>query len=65
MSIDPPRQVRDFTVIEPSGRHFRVRYMTRMERRGAFTMCMLLIVSGMLWWVQLLWVWRLIAGLFR
>jgi len=66
MLIEPPRQVRDFTIIEPSGRRFRVRYPTRLERVRAFaTMCMLLIVSGMLWLAQLAWVWRVISNLFH
>jgi len=66
MPIDPPRLVRDFDVLAPSGRRHRFRYRSRMERVGArTTLCALLIISGMILWVQLLWVWRSIAGLFR
>ncbi len=61
-----PREVREFDVIEPSGRWRHFRYKTRMERFGAgTTLCIALILSGMIWLALSAWVWRIISALFQ
>ena len=62
----PPRQIREFTVIEPSGRRFYVRQLAPAQRvRAAVAIGALLVISLALWAVILSPVWRSIAGMFR
>jgi hypothetical protein len=63
---EPPRQVREFTIIEPSGRRFNVRYLTPAQKvRAALGIAALLIVSLALWAIQLSPVWVPIVAWFR
>ncbi|MGA8078934.1 MAG: hypothetical protein WB868_16290 [Xanthobacteraceae bacterium] len=63
MSIEPPRQVSEFTVIEPSGRRLHIRHLTRAQKmRAAVVTGALVIVSLALWAIQLAPIWLAIGG---
>ncbi len=58
MSDPAPRQVREFTIIEPSGRRFHVRHLTAAQKLwAAIVTAALVVVSLALWAIHLAPVW--------